>query len=120
MSWLPDPVWPVVVLAAISLGDGLLCLRPAPFIARCFEDVGLPRRYWRLTPPIKFAAAAGLVAGIWVPGLAALTTACLVLYFVIAVAMHVHAHDYGRNLFVNAVGMLAICATTGAYCFVAA
>ena len=117
MTLLPDPVWPVVVLAVISLVDGVLCLRPAPFIAQCFEDVRWPRRYWWMMPPIKFAAALGLIAGIWLPGLAALTTACLVLYFVVAITMHIRARDFGRNLFVNAAGMLLICVATGIFCF---
>lgn len=117
MTLVPDPVWPVVVLAAISLVDGLLCIKPAPFIARCFEDVCWPRRYWWLMPPIKFAAAAGLIVGIWLPGLGTLTIACLVFYFLIAIAMHIRARDFGRNLFVNACGMLAICAATGVFCF---
>ncbi|GAB3795484.1 hypothetical protein GCM10028798_04290 [Humibacter antri] len=117
MSVLPDPVWPVVVLAVISLGDGLLCLKPVSFIAQCFDDVGWPRRYWRLMPPLKFAAAAGLVAGVWIPGLAALTTACLVIYFVVAIAFHLRARDFGRNLFVNATGMLVICVAVGLYSF---
>ncbi len=117
MTLLPDPVWPVIVLAAISLGDGLLCIKPVAFIAQCFEDVHWPRKYWRLMPVIKFAAAAGLAAGIWIPGLAALTTACLVLYFLVAIALHVRGRDFGRNLFVNALGMLAICIATGVFCF---
>lgn len=117
MVLLPDPVWPVIVLAVISLADGVLCLRPVSFIAECFEDVGFPRRYWWLASPIKFAAAAGLVAGIWVPGLGALTAACLVLYFVLAIAMHVRARDFGRNLFLNATGMLLVCVATLVFCF---
>ncbi|MFD7310418.1 DoxX family protein [Promicromonospora sp. NPDC059942] len=112
MVLLPDPVWPVVVLAVISLVDGVLCLKPASFIAACFDDVGFPRKYWWVASPIKFAAAAGLVAGIWIPGLGVLTTACLVLYFVLAIAMHVRAHDFGRNLFLNATGMLLLCVAT--------
>lgn len=115
--WWPDPVWPVVVLAMISLADGLLCLKPIRPIARCLEDVHWPREYWWLMPPIKLAAAAGLLAGIWVPGLAALTTGCLVLYFIVAITMHIRARDLGRNLFVNASGMLAVCVATAAYCF---
>ena len=118
MTLLPDPVWPVVVLAVISLVDGILCIKPMAFIARCFEDVHWPRKYWWTMTPIKFAAAAGLIGGIWIPGLAALTTTCLILYFVVAVAMHVRARDFGRNLFVNASGMLVICIATGLYCFV--
>lgn len=82
------------------------------FIARCFEDVGWPRRWWWVAAPIKFAAAAGLVAGIWIPVLALLTTVCLVAYFVVAISMHIRARDFGRNLFVNATGMLALCVFT--------
>ena len=67
--------------------------------------------------PIKFAAAAGLVAGVWIPGLGILTAGCLLLYFLLAVTMHLRAHDLGRNLFVNAAGMLVICAVTLVFCF---
>ena len=116
---LPEPVWPVVVLAAISFVDALLCLAPVPFVARCFEDVGWPHRWWWIQSPIKFAAAAGLTAGIWVPYLGLLTTVALVLYFVVAIGMHVRARDFGRNLFVNALGMLALCVTTLVVCFLA-
>ena len=114
---LPSPSWPVFVLAAISAADGVLCLKPAQFIALCFTRVGWPRRYWRLMPLIKFAATAGLVAGLWVPVFGILTTGCLVLYFLIAMAMHIRAHDFTRNLFLNAAGMLIICTATLGYCF---
>ncbi|MET0813139.1 MAG: DoxX family protein [Microbacterium sp.] len=118
MTSLPDPIWPVIVLAVISAADGILCIRPVAFIAQCFDDVRFPRRWWWIAPPIKFLAAAGLVLGIWVPFLAALTTACLVAYFVVAIAMHIRARDFGRNLFVNATGMLVICILTLVFCFI--
>ncbi|UZX05241.1 hypothetical protein F8G81_01120 [Arthrobacter sp. CDRTa11] len=118
MVLFPDPSWPILVLAGISLVDGFLCIKPAPFIAKCFEDVHWPQRHWWLMTPIKFAAAAGLIAGLWIPGLGALTTACLILYFLIAIGMHIRARDFGRNLFLNAFGMLAICITTGLYSFI--
>jgi hypothetical protein len=117
MPILPDPVWPVVVLALVQLVDGVLCLGPVPFVARCFEDVRFPRRLWWMMPPIKFAAAAGLVAGIWIPALGALTCGALVLYFVVAISMHIAARDFGRNLFVNATGMLLLCLAVGVFCF---
>ena len=69
-------------------------------------------------PVVKFAAAVGLVGGIWVPGLGLLTSAALVLYFVLAVGAHVRASDFGRNLFVNATGMLAVCVAVLVFCFV--
>jgi hypothetical protein len=117
MTLLPDPVWPVVVLAAISLVDGLLCIKPVRFIADCFRDVRFPRRFWWVMPPVKFAAAAGLIVGIWIPVLGLITTSCLVLYFVVAISFHIRARDFGRNLFVNATGMLAICVATLILCF---
>lgn len=117
MAPLPDPVWPVIVLAAISFVDGVLCVKPASFIARCFDDVRWPRKLWWLMTPIKFAATAGLIAGIWIEGLALLTTTCLVIYFVTAIGMHVRARDFGRNLFVNATGMLALCVATLVWSF---
>jgi hypothetical protein len=119
MTLLPDPVWPVVVLAVISFVDGLLCVKPVPFIAKCFEDVRIPRRYWWLLPPVKFAATAGLVAGIWIPFLGLVTTAALVLYFCVAIGFHIRARDFGRNLFVNATGMLVLCVATLVWSFLA-
>jgi len=106
------PIWPVIVLAFIQVVDGILCIRPVSFIAKCFEDVRWPRRYWWMMPPIKFAAAAGLIAGIWIPVLGLLTTVCLIAYFVAAISMHIRARDFGRNLFVNATGMLVLCVAT--------
>ncbi|NJC24020.1 putative membrane protein YphA (DoxX/SURF4 family) [Arthrobacter pigmenti] len=117
MSALPDPVWPVVVLAVIQLVDGLLCLKPVPFIAQCFTDVRFPRRFWWVAAPIKFAAVVGLVAGIWVPYLGLITTIALVVYFIAAISMHIAARDFGRNLFVNASGMLVICIATLVFSF---
>lgn len=116
---LPDPIWPVVVLAAIQVADGVLCLRPVAFVARCLTNVRFPRRYWVVLSPVKFAAALGLVAGIWVPYLGLLTSVALVAYFVVAVSMHIAARDLGRDLFVNASGMLLLCLATLVYCFVA-
>jgi hypothetical protein len=108
MAELPASLWPVVLLAVVSFVDGLLCLKPAAFVAQCFEDVDWPRGLWGIMAPIKFAAAAGLVAGIWVPYLGVLTSIAIVLYFAGAVAMHIRARDLGRNLFLNAAGMLGL------------
>lgn len=110
-----DPWWPVVVLAVIQAGDAALCWKPVAFIRDCLLDVGFPRRFWRVLTPLKLAAAAGLVVGIWWRPLAILTSAALVCYFVLAIAMHVRARDFGRNLFVNATGMLVLCTATLVY-----
>ncbi|MBT2483490.1 MULTISPECIES: hypothetical protein [unclassified Microbacterium] len=78
IALLPDPVWPVIVLALIQLVDGMLSLRPVSFIARCFEAVNWPRPLWWMMPAVKFAAVAGLIAGIWIPYLGILTCAALI------------------------------------------
>ncbi|SDS26658.1 DoxX-like family protein [Microlunatus soli] len=104
-----EPWWPLVVLAVISAVDAVLCWRPVPFIATCLTNMGFPRPYWRLLTPIKAAAALGLLIGIWVPALALLTAAALVGYFAIAIGIHVRARDFGRNLFLNAAGMMILC-----------
>jgi hypothetical protein len=117
MHSLPDPVWPVIVLAAISAVDGALCVKPVGFIAACFEAVQWPRRLWWMMPAIKFAAAAGLVAGVWIPYLGMTTSLALVLYFLVAIAAHIRARDFGRNLFLNATGMLLVCIAVSVFCF---
>ncbi len=104
-----DPWWPVVLLAAIQVVDGVLCLGPVSFVAACLDDVRFPRRFWWVLSPIKFAAAAGLLLGLWVPHLALVTACCLVAYFVAAIGGHLRARDLGRNLAVNALGMLVLC-----------
>ena len=110
-----DPWWPVAALAGIQMIDAALCWRPVPFIAQCLRDVRFPTRLWPVMTPLKVAAAAGLVLGVWVPPLAVVTASCLVAYFTIAVVMHVRARDLGRNLFLNATGMLGICVATLVY-----
>jgi hypothetical protein len=109
------PWWPLAVLAFVQAGDAVLCIKPAAFIRQCLVDVGFPEQYWWVLPPLKLAAAAGLIIGIWFPPLAILTSAALVAYFVIAFAAHVRARDFGRNLFLNCTGMLLLCSATLAF-----
>lgn len=76
---------------------------------RTLEDIRFPKHFWWMLTPVKLAAAIGLIVGIWIPALAALTSGALVVYFIVAMGMHIRARDYGRNLFVNATGMLVLC-----------
>lgn len=112
-----DPIWPLFVLAAIQLADAIFCIRPLRFVAECFDDVGFPRRYWWVFTPIKLAAAGGLVIGAWVPGVGLAACLGLIAYFLLAIGFHVRARDIGRNLFVNALGMLALSVATTYVCF---
>lgn len=117
VSELPDPRWPVALLALVQLVDAVMCLKPVGFIARCFTDVGLPRALWPVMPWVKVAATVGLLAGLWVPYVGALTAAALVVYFVLAVAAHIRARDIGRTLALNASGSLVMCAAVLVFCF---
>lgn len=107
-----EPWWPLAALALVQLVDAALCRQPVGFIRDCLTDVGFPRRFWWVLPPLKLAAAAGLIGGIWLPPLAVLTCAALVCYFLVAITMHLKAGDLGRNLFLNATGMLVLCTAT--------
>jgi hypothetical protein len=113
-----DPIWPLVVLAAIQLGDAVACVKPLTFVAECFDDVNFPRRFWWVFTPIKLTAAVGLVVGVWVPEIGLATCLGLVVYFLLAIGAHVGARDFGRNLFVNAIGMLLLSLGATYMCFV--
>ena len=107
---LADPTWPLFVLAAIQLGDAVASYRPMKFAADCFDDVNFPREYWWVFTPIKLAAAIGLVIGVWVPEIGLAAALGLVLFYLLAITTHIRARDFGRNLFVNASGMLLLTA----------
>jgi hypothetical protein len=113
-----DPTWPLFVLAAIQLVDAAACVKPIAPVAACFDDVRFPRRFWWVFTPIKLAAAAGLLIGAWVPEIGLAACLGLVLYFILAIGAHVRARDFGRNLFVNAIGMLVLTVGTTYLCFV--
>lgn len=102
-----DPAWPAVALAVIHLLDGLACVGPIEPIRQALDRVECPPRIRRLLPPIKFAAAAGLVAGLWLPGLGLVTCLALVVYFLLAIASHLRVHDRIVHT-IGAVAMLAI------------
>ncbi|MFE4001212.1 DoxX family protein [Nocardioides sp. YIM B13467] len=113
----PDLWWPVVLLAVIQIGDAAMCFKPVGFIAQCFTDVGLPRALWPVMPWVKIAATAGLISGLWVPYVGALTSAALIVYFVCAVSAHIRARDIGRNLVLNATLSLVLCVAVFVFCF---
>ncbi|MEV8336675.1 DoxX family protein [Streptomyces niveus] len=108
----------MIVLALIQFVDGMLCIQPVRFVCECFEGVNFPRQWWWVASPLKFAAAAGLITGVWAPVLGTLAVSGLVLYFVVAIFMHIRARDFGRNLWLNAATMLGICVFVMLWSFV--
>lgn len=108
MILVPDPWWPQAVLAAVLLGDALLSMRPPAFIRDCLNGVGFPREWWWTLIMIKLLATAGLVAGIWIPGVAFSANLGVIVYFICAVAAHLRAGFLGSAFWLNCLGMLAL------------
>lgn len=110
---LPDPVWPVVVLAVLLLADAAVGLRRPAFVVRCYEDVAWPPELWWTVPSVKIAAGVALLVGIRLPYLAAAASVGVVAFFVVAAVLHVRARDIGRNL-AGATTMLVLAAAATA------
>jgi hypothetical protein len=110
-----EPWWPLAALATIQAVDAVFCWKPVGFVRTCLTNVRFPERWWPVLTPMKAAAAAGLLIGIWLPWLAALTSGALVAYFLIAIGAHINASDIGRDLLLNATGMLVLSAGTFAF-----
>ena len=90
-------MWPVLVLAVVTAADGVACLGPIPFIREALDRIDCPASVRKALPWVKFAAVAGLLAGLWLPTLGLLTSGCLVAYFAIATAMHIRSGDEITN-----------------------
>ena len=84
-----------VGLAALQLADAIgNGLVPRRYLSAHLDHLGVPNRLRPALPVIKVAGSAGLVAGIKLPRLGALTAACLVGYYAAAVGFHVRAGDH--------------------------
>jgi len=60
---------------------------------------------------IKAFAAAGLAAGIWIPGVAFATNVAVIGYFIAATIAHIRARNYDRKhlkFWAACLGMLAL------------
>jgi hypothetical protein len=78
--------------------DAAIYAIPLPFVTEGLDKVEFPRRYRWIFPPIKAAAAVGLLAARRFPTLGRLTTAMLTLYFALAVGSHFRARDLGGSM----------------------
>ena len=96
MILLPDAWWPTALLALVLLVDAAMSVRPPAFIRDCLDGVDFPRDWWRILIVIKSLAAVGLVAGIWIPGVAFSTTVAVIVYFCSAAAAHLRARNTGQ------------------------
>lgn len=101
-------------LAAVLLGDVALSIKPVRFIRDCLHSVNFPENWWWSLLVIKVLAAGGLIAGIWVPGLAFAANAGVIAYFLCAAVGHIRAKATGSAFWINCLGMLVLsCVTMG-------
>jgi hypothetical protein len=108
MTLIPDPWWPVAVLALVVFSDAAMSIRPPKFIRDCLDGVRFPREWWWTLIVIKTLAVVGLVGGIWVPGVAFAANVGVIAYFCCAAAAHVRARFTGRAFWLNCLGMLLL------------
>jgi hypothetical protein len=90
--------WPrrlAVALAALQLADAIgNGLVPRRYVSAHLDHLGVPHRLRPALPVIKVAGSAGLVVGIKVSRLGAVTAACLTGYYGAAVVFHMRADDH--------------------------
>ena len=111
MPLTPDLWWPPAILALVLFGDAVMSLRPPGFIRDCLDGVRFPREWWWTLVVIKVLAALGLVAGIWLPGVAFAANVGVIVYFICAAAAHIRARFMGQAFWLNCLGMLALSIT---------
>ncbi|HEY8300706.1 MAG TPA: DoxX family protein [Jatrophihabitans sp.] len=104
----PDLWWPPVLLAAALFSDAAMSVRPPKFIRDCLDGVHFPREWWWALIVIKTLAVTGLVAGIWMPGVAFAANVGVIVYFLSAAAAHIRARFTGQAFWVNCLGMLTL------------
>ena len=96
------------MLAAALLVDAALSVRPPAFIRDCLEGVGFPRDWWWALVAIKLLAVAGLLAGMAVPGVGLAANVGVAAYFLAAAYAHIRSRFFGREFWLNCLGMLAL------------
>ena len=104
---IPNVWWLPGLLALTLFSDAAMSLRPPKFIRDCLCGVAFPREWWWTLIVIKALAAIGLIAGIWIPGVALAANTGVIVYFISAAAAHLRARFLGPAFWVNCLGMLA-------------
>ncbi len=101
---------PAQLLATVLVGDAVFDSAAKRWVEDDLARLRVPQSAIGVIVTAKVAAAVGLLAGVRRRPLGLLTSACLVLYFVLAVGAHVRAHDEAWR-YLPAIGMLAWCLT---------
>lgn len=108
MILLPEFWWAPALLALVLFADAAISVRPPKFVRDCLDGVRFPREWWWILIVIKLVAVAGLIAGIWIPGVAFAANVGVIAYFCCAAASHIRARFLGSTFWVNCLGMLVL------------
>ncbi|QIK64362.1 hypothetical protein G7068_14975 [Leucobacter viscericola] len=108
MILLAQSWWIPAALAFILFADAIISIRPPAFIRACLDGVKLPREWWWMLIVIKLLGTAGLIVGIWVPGIGFAANTGVIVYFVCAAIAHLRAKFLKQEFWVNCLGMLLL------------
>lgn len=101
-----------VVTAAANIAAAVADFRRAGWILRNMTAYRIPHSWIHPLGAAKAAGALGLLAGLAVPALGTVAAACLVLYFIGAVATVVRARVYPHLLYPGVFLLLAAASLT--------
>jgi hypothetical protein len=99
----------VLAVAGFQVLDAVGNAIPRQFVKRHLDHLGVPTYLRPLLPVIKLSSSAGLVIGLKLPRLGAVTSAALVAYYAAAARFHVLSGDH-PVLAAPAAGMCGVAA----------
>lgn len=90
------------LLTFAAIGSAISKLVKVPDVMTAMASVGVKPNQVPVLAVLEIAGGLGVIAGIWAPGLGALSAACLVLYFLGALISHMKKKhkvaDFGAAL----------------------
>ena len=99
------------LLAFAAIGSAISKLKKVPDVMAAMEKVGVKPNQIPVLAYLEIAGGLGIIAGIWSKPLGILSSACLLLYFLVAVAIHFsRKHKVGD--FGAALGIFVIATIT--------
>lgn len=99
------------LLAFAAIGSAIAKLKKVPDVMTSMASVGVKPQQVPILAALEIAGGLGIIAGIWMPGLGALASACLALYFVGALISHA-SKKHGPAEFGAALGIFIIAVVT--------
>jgi uncharacterized membrane protein YphA (DoxX/SURF4 family) len=99
------------LLAFAAIGSAIAKLKKVPDVMTSMASVGVKPNQVPVLAGLELAGGVGVIAGIWLPVLGTVASACLVLYFVGALISHL-SKKHGPAEFGAALGIFIIAVVT--------